>query len=521
MVYRSSKLQWQDKILMFGGPIIGYLLGLDIGSSAVKASVIDADSGLHVASSKWPDIGEFDIDSPRDGWAEQDPMMWWDAVLSSAGLLRRKYGIDLNEVKAVGISYQMHGLVIVDKNHKPIRPSIIWCDSRAVETGESIADSIGRDRCLSDLLNLPGNFTASKLAWVGINEPDNFRLIHKAMLPGDFIAMMLTGEIRTTRSGLSEAILWDFKQNDIAYNLLDQCDLSAGLLPDLVDTFGQQGLVTSQAASELGLHAGIPVSYRAGDQPNNALSLNVLEPGEIAATAGTSGVVYGVTDKAIHDPESRVNTFLHVNNSLETPRNGVLLCVNGTGILNRWLRDNASIDRQISYNEMNQLASEVPVGSDGLAILPYGNGAERTLNNRNIGASVHNLDFNAHSNAHMFRAGQEGIVFALDYGVDIMRDMGMKVDKVRAGYANMFLSPVFQEAFANTIGVSVELYNTDGAQGAARGAGIGAGIFKTWRDAFNGLEKITEIDPDDALISSYINARDRWREVLDSLFIIK
>ena len=499
------------------GHIIGYLLGLDIGSSAVKASVIDAGSGLHVASSKWPDIGEFDIDSPRDGWAEQDPMMWWDAVVSSAGLLRHKYGIDLNEVKAVGISYQMHGLVIVDKNHKPIRPSIIWCDSRAVEVGESIADAIGRDRCLSDLLNLPGNFTASKLAWVGKNEPDNFRLIHKAMLPGDFIAMMLTGEIRTTRSGLSEAILWDFKNKDIAHGILEYCQIPPDLLPDLVETFGQQGLVTNQAASELGLRAGIPVTYRAGDQANNALSLNVLEPGEIAATAGTSGVVYGVTDKAIHDPESRVNTFLHVNNSVGIPRNGVLLCVNGTGILNRWIKENMTIDRPISYEKMNKLAADVPIGSDGLVILPYGNGAERTLNNRNIGASAHNLDFNVHSKTHLFRAAQEGIVFALDYGVDIMREMGMKVDKVRAGYANMFLSPVFREAFANTIGVSVELYNTDGAQGAARGAGIGAGIFKTWRDAFNGLEKIAEIFPDNALISSYINARDRWREILNSV----
>jgi len=408
----------------------------------------------------------------------------------------------------------MHGLILVDRDQQVLRPSIIWCDSRAVEIGNKAMEEIGEDKCLSSLLNSPGNFTASKLKWVKENEPDIFEKAHKAMLPGDYIAMKLTGEINTTISGLSEGILWDFKNADIAHIVLDQYGLRNDLIPDIVPTFSIQGELSPHAANELGLHPGTRIAYRAGDQPNNAFSLNVLNAGELAATAGTSGVVYGIIEEANYDPKSRVNTFVHVNYEKNNPKYGVLLCVNGTGILNSWLKHNTG---DFDYPEMNNEASQVPIGSDGLMILPFGNGAERELENRDINSSIVGLNFNRHDKRHMLRAAQEGIVFALRYGFDVMKDMGMKMNVVRAGEANMFLSPVFREAFANTTGATIELYNTDGSQGAARGAGIGAGIYKDFEEAFTGLNTLMTIQPEMSLSGQYEDAYQNWKDVLNKV----
>jgi xylulokinase len=498
--------------------IIGYLIGYDLGSSSVKASLVDSSTGRLVVSASSPSGTEMEILAPKPGWAEQNPSDWWTHAKNATAILADKAGIDLRKVDAIGISYQMHGLVLVDDKGEVLRPSIIWCDSRAVEIGEKARDAIGSERCLNRMLNYPGNFTASKLAWVKENEPSVYRKIHRFMLPGDYLAMMLTGVIATTVSGLSEGILWDLQNERIAEDVLSGLDIDPGLIADIVPTFGIQGEVNHIAADELGLREGTPVSYRAGDQPNNALSLNVLNPAEIAATAGTSGVVYGVSGKPVSDPASRINTFVHVNHSPSSPRYGVLLCVNGTGILNSWLRNKIVSDgnARVSYDEMNRMASEIAPGSDGLVFIPYGNGAERTLKNRDIGASFHGLNFNLHDRRHVFRSAQEGIVFALNYGVEIMREMGLAIGSVRAGYANMFLSPVFQQAFANTVGATLQLYDTDGCQGAARGAGIGAGIFKDEKDAFKGLELINTIELEENLASQYQAAWKKWLDTLNS-----
>jgi len=489
------------------------LLGYDVGSSSIKATLMEADTGKVLATAASPEK-ELEIIAKKIGWAEQNPETWWEHVKTAAQKIKSRAKFGAADVKAIGISYQMHGLVAVDKNQKVLRPSIIWCDSRAVQIGEKAAENIGKEKCLKRLFNLPGNFTASKLRWVKENEPQIFSKIHKIMLPGDYIAMRMTGEIKTTSSGLSEGIMWAFDSDELAEFVLENYGISTGLIADVVPTFSVQGELTSAAANELGLKAGTKVSYRAGDQPNNALSLNVLNPGEIAVTAGTSGVVYGVSDKKTYDQKSRVNIFVHVNHSKKKPRYGVLLCLNGTGILNSWLKHNFVAGQGLDYEQMNALAAEVPVGCDGLVILPYGNGAERTLENRNIGASVHGWNFNMHKRAHFLRAAQEGIVFALNYGLGIMRDMGIRLTTVRAGNANMFLSPLFSEAFATITGATVELYNTDGSQGAARGAGIGAGIYKGPEDAFEGLQPVKTIEPNAKLAQAYQEAYKRWENVL-------
>ena len=485
-----------------------YLLGFDVGSSSVKASLVNADSGKCVASAFFPEK-EAPIKAVKAGWAEQDPQMWWDNAKLSLKKIMAESGATADEIKAIGISYQMHGLVCVDKDLKVLRPAIIWCDSRAVPYGEKAFQAIGADKCLSHLLNSPGNFTAAKLAWVKENEPDVYNKIYKVMLPGDYIAMRLSGTPNTTVSGLSEGMFWDFKDRQVAQFLLDYYGFDKSLIADIVPTFSVQGEVCAEAAAEMGLKAGTPITYRGGDQPNNALSLNVLNPGEIAATAGTSGVVYGVLGDVNYDSKSRVNTFAHVNHTDLQTRLGVLLCINGTGILNAWIHRNITPD--ISYAEMNDLAATVPIGSEGVSVIPFGNGAERVLENKEIGCSINGLNFNKHNKAHIVRAAQEGIVFSFCYGMEIMKGMGMNVKNIHAGKANMFLSPLFRDTLAGVSGATIELYDTDGSVGAAKGAGIGAGIYKDNVEAFSTLDKLQVIEPNTAMSQAYKEAYENWK----------
>ncbi|MBF0432571.1 MAG: carbohydrate kinase, partial [Fibrobacteria bacterium] len=380
---------------------------------------------------------------------------------------------------------------------------------------------IGQKKCLEKLFNLPGNFTASKLAWVKEYEPKIYTKIDKFMLPGEYIAMKMSDEIYTTPSGLSEGMFWDYQNSGIATEILDAFGFSKELVPEVIPNFSGGSQLTKEAAGELGLQAGIPISYRGGDQPNNALSLNVLQPGEAAVTAGTSGVVYGVCDKGSYDRLSRVNTFVHVNNNEENHRYGVLGCLNGAGILNCWLKRNLfSASAGVSYDEMNKLAGNVEPGSGGVLVFPFGNGAERLLNNNNPGASIRNWDFNRHGREYILRAAQEGIVYAMYYGLEVMRAMGLSVHKLRAGHANMFLSPVFAEVFASVTGASLELFETDGAQGAARGAGIGAGIYKSEQEAFAGLRPVRSIEPNTKLTGVYEEAYGNWKEILEKEMLI-
>ena len=487
-----------------------YLLGYDIGSSSVKASLVEAETGKCVASAFYPEK-EAPIQAPKPGWAEQDPDAWWDYLKQATAAVLAESRVASADIKAIGISYQMHGLVCIDKEGKPLRPSIIWCDSRAVPYGQRAFDSLGHEWCLEHLLNSPGNFTAAKLAWVKENEPAVYEDIWKILLPGDYVAYRLTGEAATTVSGLSEGIFWNFLKNAPSQRLLGALGIDESLLANIVPTFGDQGRLTLGAARELGLAAGTPVTYRAGDQPNNALSLNVLNPGEIASTAGTSGVVYGVIGQVAHDPLSRVNPFAHVNHSADNPRLGVLLCINGTGILNAWVRRNL-MPEGMSYAAMNELAAQAPIGSDGISILPFGNGAERMLQNHDVGCTFRGVNFNRHGRAHLLRAAQEGVVFSFCYGIEIMEQMGMKVDRIHAGRANMFLSPIFREALAGTSGATIELYDTDGSVGAARGAGIGAGIYRDAAEAFSTLERLDVVEPVNE--SAYRNAYEHWKSYL-------
>ncbi len=487
------------------------LLGIDVGTSSVKVSVVDAATQKSLASVQYPET-EAEIISLQSGWAEQDPESWWQYVQLAIQKANALKTYNPTDIGAIGIAYQMHGLVCLDAQGKVLRNSIIWCDSRAVALGEKAFSSIGKSKCLSHLLNSPGNFTASKLAWVKTNEPELYAQIATIMLPGDFIAYKLTQQATTTIAALSEGIFWDFANNELSKDVLQHYGISETLIPEIKPVFAAHGGLSAAVATTLSLTTGIPVTYKAGDQPNNALSLNVLEAGEVAATAGTSGVVYGVSDALTYDPLSRINTFAHVNHTQDQNRLGVLLCINGTGILNRWVKQTAGT--QLSYAQMNEAAASVAPGSNGLFMLPFGNGAERILENRFIKSHIHNIDFNVHTAAHLFRAAQEGIAFAFRYGLDIMRENGMSPAVVKAGKANMFLSPVFTHAFVNAANVSVQLYNNDGSVGAALGAGIGVGVFANAAEAFSNMEALNVVHPTHT--NEYNALYEEWKALLDN-----
>lgn len=469
-----------------------YLLGIDIGTSSIKVSVVDIATRKRIATAQYPDE-EVEINSLRPGWAEQSPEIWWQHATQAILRLNATGGFDPKAIRAIGIAYQMHGLVLVDKDQNVLRDSIIWCDSRAVELGEEAFTEIGEEKCLHHLLNSPGNFTASKLAWVKNNEPELYQKIAKIMLPGDFIAMKLTGNITTSIPALSEGVFWDFRQDELSKDIMKYYGFDQNIIPDIQPLFSVHGQLNSEIAAQLSLQEGIPVAYKSGDQPNNALSLNVLRPGEVAATAGTSGVIYGVSDALIYDPESRVNTFAHVTYSTTQKHTGMLLCINGTGSMYRWAKHNFAPD--LSYNALNELAAAAPIGSKGLKVLPFGNGAERILNNKYTGAQLLGIDLNVHGKPEIFRAVQEGIAFAFRYGLDIMRENGMQPTVIRAGMANLFLSELFAQTFVDVTGVPVALYENDGSVGAAIGAGIGAGIFESVEEAFLHHEPVRYLEP--------------------------
>ncbi|MBK6931773.1 MAG: carbohydrate kinase [Saprospirales bacterium] len=488
-----------------------YLLGFDIGSSSVKAALVNARTGRTAGIVHSPQT-EMEMDAPAPGWAEQHPDTWWANCCRASRQLLAETGIAPAEVGAIGISYQMHGLVLTDQLGNVLRPAIIWCDSRAVSIGEAAFQGLGTDYCLQHLLNSPGNFTASKLKWVLDHEPAIYHQSRYMMLPGDYIAFRMTGEVLTTVSGLSEGILWDFKNHEIARKLLDHYGLDPALIPPLTPAFGNQGCLNGIAAEALGLRPGIPVAYRAGDQPNNALSLNVLNPGEVAATGGTSGVVYGILDRLACDPLHRVNSFAHVNHLPGAPRIGVLLCINGAGSQYRWMRKQLAQDGQ-TYREMELLAATVAVGAGGLCILPFGNGAERMLGNRQTGAQIANLDFNRHTRPHIYRAALEGVAFSFVYGMEILRSLGLQLSVIRVGNDNLFQSGIFAQTIAELLQCQIQMLQTTGAAGAAIGAGAGIGVCANATDGTNALQTVHTYEPH-STNAAYTAAYDRWSALL-------
>lgn len=495
-----------------------YLIGYDLGSSSIKASIVDGSNGCTIASAQYPHL-EMKILAHQVGWAEQNPEDWWTNLVTVTKLVLKQSNVSKDDIRAIGIAYQMHGLVMVDQDLKVIRPSIIWCDSRAIDIGEKAFQNIGKNKCLSHMLNSPGNFTASKLKWVKENEPENYRRLYKMMLPGDFIAMKMSNQITTTISGLSEMILWDFKEESIADLILEEYGIDKDIIPDLVDCFSIQAKLSSKAAAELGINAGTPITYRAGDQPNNALSLGVVSPNQVAATGGTSGVIYAVMATPKYESHSRVNGFAHVNHSSSNPRIGNLLCINGAGIQYAWIRSVLG-NKDLDYNKMEELANNIPIGSEGLRIIPFGNGAERMIQNLNTSAQINNLQFNRHKKGHFFRASLEGVAFSFVYGFEILKNMGLNPSVVRVGNDNLFQSKIFSMTVASMIDAEIDLYDTNGATGAAKASGIAVGVFSNAIEAFQSLKIENKYKPSNKQ-DEYKSAYQLWKKDLINLIDYK
>ena len=492
-----------------------YFLGIDLGSSSVKLSIFDANSQQSIAAVSEPK-SEMAMEAKQPGWAEQDPNQWWENVKIALQRLQSENQIDLTKIKAIGVAYQMHGLVLTDNDLNPVRPSIIWCDSRAAAIGDKAFEEIGEEKCHDMILGSPGNFTASKLKWVKENEPKIYEKAAYMMLPGDYIAARFSEKPQISKGGLSEGMLWHFKENRLAKEILEYYGISEELIPEVVANFGDQADISSKVAKELGLSEDVKITYRAGDQPNNAMSLNVLSPGEIATTAGTSAVIYSVSENHAFDKDNRINTFLHVNNQKEENRNGVMVCINGSGILYQWLRNilSSGRDQIVDYEYLNEMAAQSQPGSEGLLFHPFGNGVERIFQNKEVSSGISNLNFNIHKTPHLVRAACEGIVFAMNYGFEIMQEVGASGKTVRAGKDNLFLSPVFQEIFVNTTNTTLQLYKTNGADGAARGAAYGYGHYKTLEEAFESLECLQTIKPQPELVEAYKSIYNNWKKAI-------
>ena len=489
-----------------------YYLGYDLGSSSIKVSIVCSKTGKNIHTLNEPS-DEMQIISNQNDWAEQDPDSWWGHICNGTKRILKESKVNNKEIISIGISYQMHGLVIIDKKGNSLRNSIIWCDSRAVDIGNSAFNDLGSKKCSENLLNSPGNFTASKLKWVKENEPDTYRKIYKFMLPGDYIAFKMSDIVNSTRNGLSEGILWDYKENKVAEWLLNYYKIDTSLTPKIVENFTNQGEITSKAANETGLLAGTPITYRAGDQPNNALSLNVLKNGEVAATGGTSGVVYAVTNKLNSNESTRINHFAHVNYSNKNQLIGKLLCINGAGIMYKWLKTNTSAK---SYQEMNNLADNIPIGSNGLIVIPFGNGSERMFNNKNIGTHFFNLNLNVHSEGHLYRACLEAIAFSFVYGIEIMKNDGTEIKLIKAGNDNLFRSQVFSNTVSTLINKNIEIYNTTGSVGAARASGLVDGNLDKFSAFLSKNDHVNTFKPKKDN-QQYVKAYNNWKNELKKL----
>ena len=483
-------------------------IGLDIGTSFVKVALTEINSGKAIDLISYPEK-EQDIISIKNGWAEQDPNVWWQNSCEAIRLLINRNNINPVNIKGVGVSYQMHGLVMVDSSGKCLRNSIIWCDDRAVDIGKKAYYDLGNQFCVENLLNSPANFTASKLKWIKDNESELFSKIYKIMLPGDYIAYKLSGKINTTKSGLSEGIFWDYKKDKISTELLNYYGIKESIFPEIVPSFGYQCCVDEKGANDTGLTPNTPINYRAGDQPNNALSLNVLTPGQIAATAGTSGVIYAVSSNILTSESERINNFIHVSND-DNLIIGKLLCINGAGIQYSKLKNDLNIE---SYDEMNEMSNIPPVGSSNLIYLPFGNGSERMLNNKNIGSKLINFDQNVHEDSFVIRSTLEGIAFAFVYGMQILIKDGVKPVNIRAGNDNLFRSNVFGETIATLLNLNIEIYETTGAIGASRAVDLHLGDFDKFGNNIIENDFLKNYYPQKNKFD-YLNAYNLWLKEL-------
>ena len=485
-----------------------YLLGFDVGSSSVKASLVNADSGKCVATAFFPEK-EAPIMAVKAGWAEQDPQMWWDNAKLSLKKIMVEAGATAEEIKAIGISYQMHGLVCVDKNLKALRPSIIWCDSRAVPYGEKAFKDLGADQCLSHLLNSPGNFTAAKLAWVKENEPENFKKIKKIMLPKDYLAYKLSGTFCTDYSDASGMLLLDVKNRKWSKEMCDICGITEDMLPKLFDSFEKVGELKHDLAAELGLRDGVVIAAGAGDNAAAAVGTGTVGNNKCNISLGTSGTIFMSSDSFAVDSNNALHSFDHADGHFH-----LMGCMLSAASCNKWWMD--EILKTKDYADEQKGIDKL--GENHVFFLPYLMGERSPWNNPNARATFTGITMDT-TREDMTQAVLEGVAFATRDMYEVAKSIGVapKRTMICGGGAK---SPLWRRMIANILNVEVDVPSCEEGpgMGGAMLAMVACGAYKSVEEAAAAIVKVDKTEkPDPELVAKYEARYQQFKTIYPAL----
>lgn len=463
---------------------MSYLLGIDIGTSGTKALLIRSGSGEVVAST----TKIYPLYTPKPLWAEQDPEDWWQATVEAIRELLTKTGVDGKDVKGMGLSGQMHGSVFLDENNQIIRPAILWCDQRTGAECDWITSTVGADKVV-DLTSNPvlTGFTAPKIIWLRNNEPQNFAKVKKVLLPKDYVRFRLTGEFASEVSDASGTSLFNVKKRQWADEVLDAIGIPRDWMPRVYESPEVSGKITAEAAKLTGLAEGMPVVGGGGDQAAGAVGNGIVERGVISSTLGTSGVVFAFSDEPAVDPQLRVHTFCHAVPG-KWHQMGVMLSAGGSL---RWFRDTfadteMAVARQIDgdpYDIMSEEADNVPPGSEGLIFLPYLTGERTPYPDPNAKGVFFGISLR-HTRPYFVRAVLEGVAFGMRDSFEILKEMKVPIQQVRASGGGA-RSAVWRQIQADITGYEHVTINVDEgpAYGVALLAGVGTGVWSSVPDA--------------------------------------
>lgn len=455
-----------------------FVLGIDLGTSSVKILALDEEGNICAESSS-----DYPMDSPADGWAEQNPVDWWESVKNAMGELLSKGAFAPDDVKAISFSGQMHGLVSLDKDNNVLYPAILWCDQRTGEECKEITDHFGKDGLFKEVGNLAlTGFTAPKILWMKKNKPDIFEKTAHILLPKDYIGFKMTGNHCTDYSDASGMLLLNVKRKQWSRSMLDFLEIDTGMLPELKESYSPVGKLTREALNELGLKGDITVVAGAGDQAAGAIGTGTVKEGIISVAMGTSGVVFAAHDTYRADPDMRLHAFCHANGKYHSM--GVMLscasCI-------KWWHD--KVTDHMSIDELIDETATVPAGADKVIFLPYLMGERTPYPDPDARGTFIGITPNTTRNA-MSKAILEGVSFGLRDTYEIIKSMGIPVNEIRAigGGAR---NPIGLEILSDIFGYPVSTINTKqgGALGAAILAGVGTKIYGDIETTCNNLIK--------------------------------
>lgn len=482
-----------------------YFLGIDTSTTSSKALIIDGEGNVVAVASS-----QHTLQTPHPLWSEQNPEEWWTAVAASIRAALEKAGIEGQQIQAVGLTGQMHGLVILDEAGKVLRPAILWNDQRTQSQCDEIHRRIGKEA----FIRMSGNvaltgFTAPKILWVAENEPEVYAKIHHVLLPKDYIRYCLTGDYAMDKADGAGTVLFDIQKRDWSIEILRALDIDPAWMPKTYEGTEITGVVSEKAAAMTGLKAGTPVVAGGGDQAAGAVGVGAVEPGVVMMTVGTSGVVFATTPSGLVEPEGRLHAFCHAVPGMWHFM-GVMLSAAGSL---QWYRD--TMAPEMNFDALLTEAEGVPAGSEGLVFLPYLSG-ERTpypdpmARGAWIGLTVR------HTRGHLTRALLEGVAFGLKDSFTLLQNAGLgQVHQVRASGGGV-KGALWRQILASVLEAELVTVNTSegAAYGAALLAGVGAGNWSDVATACKATIKITgSTQPEPAEMETYRKIYPLYREL--------